>query len=127
MGSQFSLWQVQIGDDKEMYADVFKTEYAITTSEGDCKWHWIRPNQNEWRLDRCAETFKFAADNDIKFRGHNLCWGVFNPPWLANFSGSAQQLDEILKEHITKVMQEVPKMAGVKDKILAWDVVNEAV
>ena len=86
----------------------------------------IRPSENEWNLDKCVEGFKYAISNKQKFRGHNLCWGVYNPSWLENFRGSANELDAILKEHITKVMQEVPRLAGGNERIYAWDVVNEA-
>ena len=127
MGSQFNIWHTEIGSDKDNYSQIFAAEYAIATAEASCKWHQIRPSQNEWKLDSCVNAFKFAIENNVKFRGHNLCWGVYNPSWLEHFNGSSHELDMILKEHITKVMQEVPKLAGGKEKIIAWDVVNEAV
>ena len=56
---------------------------------------------------------------------------MWNPDWLTNFSGGADELDAILKEHITHVIQEVPKLAaeGSSDPvtIIGWDVVNEAI
>ena len=64
----------------------------------------------------------------MKFRGHNLVWGVYNPSWLANWKGSADELEQVLKKHITYVVQNVPKQAGEAGKALfAWDVVNEAI
>ena len=62
----------------------------------------------------------------MKFRGHNLCWTNFNPNWLKWFKGSEHELDMVLKEHITKVMQGVKEKAG-GTHVYAWDVVNEAV
>ena len=45
---------------------------------------------------------------------------------MQDFNGSADELDDILKDHITTVMQGV-RTAADGAKILAWDVVNEAV
>ena len=53
---------------------------------------------------------------------------MWNPDWLTNFSGNASELEEIMKEHIFHVMQNVPKLAGDNGKaLIAWDVVNEAI
>ena len=69
--------------------------------------------------------------NQQQFRGHNLCWGRGNPQWLTDFSGTADELDAILKEHITYVIQQVPKLAAQGStepvSIIGWDVVNEAI
>ena len=64
----------------------------------------------------------------MKFRGHNLVWGVYNPSWLANWKGSSADLEQILKKHITYVVTNVPKQAGEAGaSLFAWDVVNEAI
>ena len=123
MGSALNMWHVQLD---ERYDENFKREYAIATAESDCKWGVIRPSQGVFNLDRCVDHFKYAIDNGMQFRGHNLCWTNYNPNWLKWFKGSASELDKVLEEHITKVMQGVREKAG-GHKILAWDVVNEAV
>ena len=87
----------------------------------------MRPNQETYDLDDCVNHLKFAIENKQKFRGHNLVWGAHNPDWLTNFSGSASELEQIMKDHITYVMQNVPKLAGdASNALIAWDVVNEA-
>ena len=122
MGSEFNLNH----KDDATYEDIFGAEYAIGTAENACKWGAIRPSQDEYNLQPCIDHFKFALENTQEFRGHNLCWGQWNPKWLDDFSGSSEELDSILKDHITTVMQGVRKGAD-NAKILAWDVVNEAI
>ena len=50
---------------------------------------------------------------------------MYNPDWLTKFSGTADELDAILKDHITHVIQGVNSKVG--QKVTFWDVVNEAV
>jgi len=104
------------------------TEYAISTAINACKWGAIRPRQNVYNIDDCVDHLKIAMTNKQKFRGHALVWGNHNPQWLENFSGSEDELDAILKDHIEYVVQNVPKKAGAnKGELIAWDVVNEAI
>ena len=127
MGSEFNLnnWS------DETYKQIFAQEYAIGTAENACKWGSIRRSQGSYDLDECVDHLKQAMANKQQFRGHNLCWGMWNPQWLTDFKGTADELDAILKEHITHVIQQVPKLAaeGSDDPvtIIGWDVVNEAV
>ena len=100
MGSEFSLnWF-----DDDTYAEIFKQEYAIGTAENACKWGATHQSQDSYYLDPCVNHLKRAKANGQKFRGHNLCWGEWNPSWLVNFKGTATELDKILKDHITYVM-----------------------
>ena len=50
---------------------------------------------------------------------------MYNPDWLTNFSGTADELDKILADHIQSVILDVNDYANMKVPI--WDVVNEAV
>ena len=122
MGAAFNLNYISDSN----YANTFLTQYGIGTAENACKWGAIRPSQDKFNFDSCVDHFKLAIENGQEFRGHNLCWGMWNPKWLEDFSGTADELDAILKEHITTVMQKVRQLAG-GNKILAWDVVNEAI
>jgi len=70
--------------------------------------------------------FKYTIANGQHFRGHNLCWGVYNPSWLTKGNFNAGQLSDLLQDHITNVMQGVRKGAN-NANVLAWDVVNEAI
>src|SRR4029077_9222408 len=52
--------------------------------------------------------------------GHNLVWGIHNPPWLAKGHYTPQQLADLLHEHIRRVVERY------RGQVFAWDVVNEA-
>ena len=55
----------------------------------------------------------------MKVRGHCLAWSEYNPRWLEKGGFTPEQMSELLREHITKVMQHY------RGKVFAWDVVNE--
>jgi endo-1,4-beta-xylanase len=63
--------------------------------------------------------------NQLKVRGHNLCWHSQAPRWMfTNAAGDTvtkEVLLQRLKEHITTVVNRY------KGQIYAWDVVNEAI
>ncbi len=58
----------------------------------------------------------FAANNNIRVRGHTLLWHQTTPTWMV--SGSRIQVQQNLRTYITAVMQHFPN-------VYAWDVVNE--
>ena len=77
---------------------------------------------------------------------HDLvCWGNSNPQWLLNGNWTPAQLQQILQDHITTVMQHSPLtkliliislsqnskcyliVDSFKYSVYCWDVVNEAV
>ena len=89
MGSALNLRH----ESDSKYTQTIAREYDIVTAENACKWGSIRPNQWTYNLDDCVNHLKFAIENNQKFRGHNLVWGVWNPDWLTNFSGGANALE----------------------------------
>eukprot|EP01084_Bolivina_argentea_P093774 168610_1 len=85
------------------YASVGAEQYNLITSENGC--------------------YHFAISHNMTFRGHNTCWGGANPDWLKNGNYDSSQLQVILNNHITTVLQHYDKSPGV----YSWDIVNEAV
>jgi endo-1,4-beta-xylanase len=67
----------------------------------------------------------FGVRNEIKVRGHTLCWHAQTPGWLFIDSSGKDVSKEVLlrrlKSHIHTVV------SRYKGKIYAWDVVNEAI
>ena len=102
------------------YTSLAAVNYNLVTSENSCKFSPIQPQQGQFDFTGCDKVLAFALENDMAFRGHNLCWGVYNPSWLENGNFSSDDLTEILISHISTVL------AHYKGKVVAWDVVNEA-
>jgi len=63
---------------------------------------------------------RFASGHDLTVLGMHLVYGVDLPEWLSNGSFSRDELIELMKGHISRVM------SHYKGKIRAYSVVNEA-
>ena len=108
-------------DDKQ-FGEVLGVQYNLMTAGNACKWQATEPQYNEYNFTQCDYCYNFAVSKNMTFRGHNLCWGNSNPKWLLNGSWTPSQLQQILENHITTVMQHKPLT-----NVYCWDVVNEAV
>jgi len=109
------------------YKSLLSAQYSLQTSENDCKWAATQPAQNQFSWTGCDAASDFAYTNSSKavFRGHNLCWGQYNPSWLLNGNFSADQLKSILQNHIVQCIHRYN--GTTKNRAYCWDVVNEAI
>jgi endo-1,4-beta-xylanase len=89
------------------------------------KFEAIHPHSDEYDFKESDSIVSFAQRNNMKVRGHTLVWGARNPYWLIwDEKGNMVNrriLETRLKEHIMTVV------GRYKNKVYAWDVVNEAV
>jgi endo-1,4-beta-xylanase len=85
----------------------------------------IHPRENEYFWADADSIVAFAERNNMKMRGHTLCWHNQTPDWMfvdaQGDSVSKELLLGRLKDHITEVV------TRYKGKIYAWDVVNEVI
>lgn len=99
--------------------------FASMTPENAMKMGPIHPRENEYFWRDSDSIMAFAKANNLKVRGHNLCWHSQAPRWMfTNATGdtvSKEVLLQRLKDHITTVVKRY------KGQIYAWDVVNEAI
>ena len=106
------------------YTTVLGREFSVLEPENDMKWGAIHPNApgspNEYNFVPGDGLVAFAQAHAMKVRGHNLAWHNYNPQWLANGNYTAVQLNQILHDHITTVVNHY------KGQVYAWDVINEA-
>lgn len=106
-------------------ADLIRQQFNSLTPENAMKMGPIHPEENRYYWKDADAIVDFARQNNLKVRGHNLCWHEQTPNWL--FVDSAGQtvskavLLARLKAHITEVV------TRYKDHIYQWDVVNEAI
>jgi endo-1,4-beta-xylanase len=99
--------------------------FGSITAENAMKMGPIHPRENEYFWRDADSIVAFARRNQLKMRGHTLCWHNQAPRWIfTNAAGdtvSKEVLLARLKEHITTVV------SRYKGSIYAWDVVNEVI
>jgi endo-1,4-beta-xylanase len=103
------------------YASTAAREFNMVEPENEMKWTATEPAESVFDFSPGDAIVAFAQAHNMKVRGHNLLWHIYNPDWLANGHYSSQQLDHLMEEHIEKVV------SHFRGKVFAWDVVNEAI
>jgi endo-1,4-beta-xylanase len=104
------------------YAGLLSTQYSMLEPGNAMKWDVTQPTQTTYNFQPGDELVAFAEANNMRVRGHNLCWYTQFPAWLQPYASTATpaQMATLLQNHITA---EVTHFAG---QVFAWDVVNEA-
>ena len=101
------------------------SQFNSITPENAMKMGPIHPLQNRFFWNDADSIVAFGVKNNIKVRGHALCWHEQTPNWIfKNINGTEVSKDTLLnrlKVHINTVVKRY------KGKIYAWDVVNEAI
>jgi endo-1,4-beta-xylanase len=103
------------------YADTLSREFNILTPENAMKFAQTQPGRNTYNFADADTIVAFAEQHNIKIHGHTLVWHNSLPTWLTSQNWSRDELISILKDHIMTVV------GRYRGKILAWDVVNEAI
>ena len=106
-------------------ARLIMQQFNSLTPENAMKMGPIHPKPNEYYWKDADSIVAFAQRNNMRVRGHNLCWHNQAPAWMfvdnKGDTVSKAVLLQRLKEHITTVVNRY------KGKLYAWDVVNEAI
>lgn len=103
------------------YAGTLAREFNMVEPENVMKWAATEPAEGRFNFGPGDEVVAFAEAHDMKVRGHNLLWGVYNPAWLKQGHFTPKQLRRIMKHHIQT------EVSHYRGKVFAWDVVNEAI
>lgn len=105
---------------------VISNTFNYVVGENAMKVSSTEPNRGQFNFSEGDAIVSWAKKNNIKVRGHTLCWHSQIPSWIGNSDQAAnphgwtkKQLLDILKNHIYGVVQH---FAG---EIEEWDVVNE--
>ena len=104
-----------------LYGETIKREFNIIVAENAFKWGLVRPKRSKFDFKDTDFLVKFAESNGMKLRGHTLVWHRQNPKWLTEGDFTREELIKILKDHIQTLV------GRYRGKIMAWDVVNEAI
>ena len=100
-------------------------QFNMLLAENEMKMDALQPQQGQFSFGSADGLVSFAQRNKMAMRGHCLVWHQQQPEWLSsdgkkNDKGwTRQQALELMKNHITSVMQHF------KGKVTEWDVVNE--
>lgn len=120
IGVAVSPWALKTDE-----AQLIRQHFNSITAENAMKMGPIHPKENEYYWSQSDSIVAFAERNNIRLRGHTLCWHNQTPDWMfkdeAGNTVSKEVLLQRLKDHITTVL------SRYKGKIYAWDVVNEAI
>jgi endo-1,4-beta-xylanase len=105
------------------YAATLGSQYNMLEAENAMKWNPIHPAQNTYNFEPGDQLVAFAQAHQMQVRGHNLCWGSYNPAWVTALAATATPaaMAAVLQDHINAVV------THYKGQVFAWDVVNEAV
>src|SRR5436190_13554147 len=106
-------------------AEFMVNHFNSVTPENAMKMGPIHPNENEYNYSNADKIVDFAVANNMKIRGHALCWHEQTPDWLFKDKNGKEVTKEVLLDRLKKHITEV--VTHYKGKIYAWDVVNEAI
>lgn len=109
-------------------AQLIIKHFGSITAENAMKMQPIHPRENVYFWRDADSIVAFAKKNNMKLRGHTLCWHNQAPRWMFIDSllnppdtVSKELLLKRLKDHITTVV------TRYKGSVYAWDVVNEVI
>jgi endo-1,4-beta-xylanase len=106
-----------IGDPR--YRAVVDREFDYITAEYQMKWDVLAPSPGSSNFAPGDAIVSYAESQGMRVKGHTLVWHGSVPGWINGLS--AAELRTAFEAHIRTV-------AGhYRGRVLAWDVVNEAV
>lgn len=103
------------------YAETLAREFNMLAPENATKFGPLRPSRVRYDFRDADAVVAFAEKHAMQVRGHVLVWHQQLPAWLTGRDWTRDELVEILREHVTTVV------GRYRGRIVAWDVVNEAV
>jgi endo-1,4-beta-xylanase len=107
--------------DDPAYANLLADEFSLVTPENVMKFEVVHPEPGRYDFQAADDLAAFAAAHHMQVRGHTLVWDSQLPDWILEGDYTREQWRAILREHIYTVV------GHYRGRILAWDVVNEAV
>ncbi len=102
------------------HSETLGREFNMVEAEDAMKWWTVRRSRDSFDFREADDVVNFAKAHGMKVSGHCLVWDHNNPAWPADGHFTAEQLSQLLKEHIATVMKHYAS------QVFAWDVVNEA-
>jgi len=101
------------------YSAVFARHFDYVTAEYEMKWDPIERSRGTEDFSGGDAIAAFAAARGMQVKGHALLWHQAVPSWVGALSASDLRTE--VDRHIRSVA------AHFRGRVLAWDVVNEAI
>ena len=108
------------GSDLTRFKRLLAREFDLVTPENDMKHERIHPARTQYRFEPADSIVAFADSAGLRVRGHPLVWHRQLAPWLTSGTWTPAEARALLQDHITTVV------SHYRGRLLAWDVVNEA-
>ena len=98
---------------------IVETHFNSITPENSLKWMFIQPSPNSFNFTAADKYVNIGIENNMHIVGHALIWHSQLADFMQNIESKAEMIKHF-ENHIYKLV------SRYKDKIDAWDVVNEA-
>eukprot|EP00257_Ricinus_communis_P022994 XP_015582867.1 uncharacterized protein LOC8262286 isoform X1 [Ricinus communis] len=101
------------------YQKWFSSRFRYTTFTNEMKWYSNEKKQGKENYTIADAMVKFAKENGICIRGHNIFWDdpKYQPDWVKDLSS-----DNLRKAAAKRINSVVSRYSG---QLIAWDVMNE--
>ncbi|NJP47367.1 endo-1,4-beta-xylanase [Actinacidiphila epipremni] len=106
--------------DEAPYEAKVGSEFSSVSPENVMKWDTVEPARGTYNYTQADALVSYAKAHGQLVRGHTLVWYNQLPSWVTSGDFTADQLRQVLHDHITS------EVKHFKGKIWQWDVVNEA-
>ena len=103
-----------------IYTETLRREFNLLVGENAFKFDAVHPARTTFNFTDSDALVAFAQANGMAIRGHTLVWHNQLPSWLTGGTFTRDEVIAIMRDHIMTVV------GRYRGKILAWDVVNEA-
>ena len=122
-----AIWR---GDISGAHSELLRKHFDSITAENAMKWEVIEPKEGVFNFAPADALVGFAKTNQMRVRGHTLCWHKQLPAWVfKDASGNEMTptpenkalLLRRLENHVRGVV------SHYKNDVYAWDVVNEVI
>ena len=126
IGTAISLYKNDLMDTSLPETDAVGFQFNMLVAENEMKPEAFGGQNGNFYFTTADKLVNFATRKKMVMRGHCLVWNQQSPTWISSDGGKTndqnwtrQQALDIMKNHITNVMQHF------KGKVREWDVVNE--
>lgn len=103
-----------------MYRKVALKQFNRISGETAWLYGRVHPEKNQFNWDDYDYLVSLGETYNKDIVGHSLVYHAYLPDWIENFTGSKQEWEELLQNHIQTIV------SRYKNKINTWIVVNEA-